>query len=152
MRLHTHRPLLLTCAIGICVSLPVVLAQNISPNSGKSSPARPQNVSSAAAGRAFLDRYCNKCHNERLKTAGLVLDQSDMEHLGANPEMWEKVVRKLRAGAMPPAGLPRPEEAAYDSFARYLEDRLDHEWIAHPNAGYPAAVHRLNRAEYANVI
>src|SRR5690242_18954336 len=140
MRLHTHRPLLLTCAIGICVSLPVERAQNISPNSGKSSPARPQNVSSAAAGRAFLDRYCNKCHTERLKTAVLALDQSDMEHLAAFSEMWEKVISKLRAGAMPPAGLPRPEEAAYHSFARYLTDRIDHVWIAHPNAGYLAAV------------
>src|SRR5947208_1541020 len=81
-----------------------------------------KNVWPAAAGRAFLDRYCTACHNERLKTAGLVLDTSDVEHLGKNPEMWEKVVRKLRAGAMPPAGLPRPDNVSYDSFANYLEN------------------------------
>ena len=120
----------------------------------QSSPAGTSTVvpSKTFNGRAVLDRYCTGCHNTRLKTAGLLLDQADVDHPGSNPELWEKVVRKLRSGAMPPAGLPRPDKGAYDSFASYLESTLDQEWIAHPNPGYPAAVHRLNRIEYVNAI
>src|SRR5258705_8132204 len=73
-------------------------------------------ASPAATQRALLNRYCVTCHNEKLKTAGLMLDKVDVEHVSASAEVWEKVVRKLRTGAMPPAGMPRPEKAAYDSF------------------------------------
>ena len=57
------------------------------------------------------------CHNEKLRTAELALDQKDVENISESAEMWEKVVRKLRTGQMPPAGMPRPDQAAYDSFA-----------------------------------
>src|SRR6266481_2220812 len=70
--------------------------------------------SAAASQRALLNRYCVTCHNEKLKTAGLLLDKMDVEHVSAGAEVWEKVVRKLRTGAMPPAGMPRPDKAAYD--------------------------------------
>src|ERR1700676_3010435 len=105
----------------------------------------------ASAQRALLDRYCVTCHNEKLKTAGLMLDKMDVEHVTVNPEVWEKVIRKLRTSPMPPAGTPRPDEAAYDGFATYLETALDSAAAAKPNPGRPA-VHRLNRAEYSNAI
>ena len=113
-------------------------------------PSNP-NPSPAAIQRALLNRYCVTCHNEQLKTAGLMLDQIDVERVSDGAEVWEKVVRKLRTGAMPPTGMPRPDQAAYDSFAAYLESGLDRAAAAKPNAGRPS-VHRLNRAEFANSI
>ena len=101
--------------------------------------------------RAVLNRYCVTCHNEKLKTADLMLDKADVEKVGDAAPVWEKVVRKLRTGAMPPAGMPRPDQATNNSFAAYLETALDSASSAQPNPGRPA-VHRLNRAEYANAI
>jgi len=119
-------------------------------------PAAGQQASSTSpsAGssqRTLLNRYCVTCHNEKLKTAGLMLDKMDVENVSDGAETWEKVVRKLRTGAMPPVGLPRPDQAAYDSLATYLETALDSAALAKPNPGRPG-VHRLNRAEYTNAI
>src|SRR5580698_8222212 len=73
-------------------------------------------VKGASQGQAVLDRYCITCHNEKLKTAGLMLDKLDFAHPGPNAETWEKVVRKVRAGMMPPGGAPRPDRATMDAF------------------------------------
>ena len=101
--------------------------------------------------RAILNRYCVTCHNEKLKTAGLMLDTMDVEKVSEGAAVWEKVVRKLRTAAMPPAGMPRPDQPTYDSFATYLETELDRAAAAKPNPGRPA-IHRLNRTEYTNAI
>ena len=101
--------------------------------------------------RALLDQYCVTCHNERLKTAGLLLDRSDVGHVGARPETWEKVVRKLRSGAMPPPGRRRPDAPTLDAFVTWLETELDREAAARPNPGRPAD-HRLNQFEYDNAV
>jgi hypothetical protein len=101
--------------------------------------------------RPTLNRYCVTCHNERLRTAGLALDKLDLTSLYESGEVWGKVVRKLRSGAMPPAGLPRPDAATYDALASWLESALDRAEAANPNPGRPL-LHRLNRAEYANAI
>ncbi|MGH9784752.1 MAG: DUF1587 domain-containing protein, partial [Terriglobia bacterium] len=118
-------------------------------------PAAGQQASSAAPPAsqygAVLSRYCVTCHNERLKTADLLLDKANVENLGAAPEIWEKVVKKLRARAMPPQGMPRPDEATYASFVGYLETSLNAAAAAKPNPGR-SADHRLNRSEYANAI
>jgi Protein of unknown function (DUF1592)/Protein of unknown function (DUF1588)/Protein of unknown function (DUF1585)/Protein of unknown function (DUF1587)/Protein of unknown function (DUF1595)/Planctomycete cytochrome C len=103
------------------------------------------------ADRALLDQYCVTCHNQRAKTAGLMLDSFDPSHAGDNAEIWEKVVRKIRAGMMPPNGAPRPTRVTLDAFAASLEDQLDRAAAAHPQPGAPG-LHRLNRTEYANVI
>src|SRR5262245_17600741 len=84
-------------------------------------PPQPALRLQAAQHAGVLNRYCVTCHNARLKTGGLVLDTGDLEHAGERPELWEKVVRKLRTGTMPPAGSPRPEPAAYDALASWLE-------------------------------
>ena len=105
----------------------------------------------AAQARAFLDRHCIACHNERLRTANLLLDTADVSHIAAGAETWEKVVRKLRSGAMPPPGRRRPEPAALDSFATWLETELDREAAARPNPGR-VVDHRLNRFEYGHAI
>ncbi len=101
--------------------------------------------------RAVLDRYCVTCHNQRLRTADLALDTMDPALVGDHPAAWEQVVRKLRTGAMPPAGRPRPEPAAYAAVAATLETALDRVAAADPNPGR-TTVHRLNRREYANAV
>src|SRR5579862_5236982 len=108
-------------------------------------------VLGASTNRKALDQYCVTCHNQRLKTGGLALDTLDAANVPAGAEVWEKVVRKLRAGAMPPVGMPRPDQATYHSLIAWLETELDHAAAAHPNPGRPV-LHRLNRAEYANAI
>jgi hypothetical protein len=106
----------------------------------------------AASHRAVLNKYCVTCHNDRLRTAELTLQNADLVDLGRNAALWEKVVRKLRGSAMPPAGSPRPDTATYDAVAAFLEEGLDEAAATKPNPGRPAAFHRLNRTEYRNVI
>jgi len=98
-----------------------------------------------------INTYCVSCHNEKLKTAELMLDKADLKNVPQGAAVWEKVIRKLRAGTMPPLGLPRPDAKVYDAFASSLETSLDRAALAHPNPGRPA-LHRLNRAEYQNAI
>ena len=105
----------------------------------------------AAPERDLLDRYCVACHNERLRTAGLLLDRIDIEQVAANAEVLEKVVRKLRGGQMPPAGRPRPDAAAVETFVTALETALDRAGALAPNPGRVAS-RRLNRVEYVNAI
>src|SRR5215467_12845498 len=101
--------------------------------------------------RDLLNRYCVTCHNEKLKTAGLTLDRADADRVGSNIEVWEKVAHKLRGGAMPPPGLPRPDRSTLDAFVTHLESELDHDAAAHPDPGRPLE-HRLNQFEYSNAI
>jgi Protein of unknown function (DUF1592)/Protein of unknown function (DUF1588)/Protein of unknown function (DUF1585)/Protein of unknown function (DUF1587)/Protein of unknown function (DUF1595)/Planctomycete cytochrome C len=106
---------------------------------------------SLASERAVLDKYCVTCHNQKLKTAGLMLDKLDLAHVSENAEPWEKVVRKLRAGMMPPSGMPRPNAATYEALTVALENELDRAAAAHPHLPVPG-VHRVNRTEYSNAI
>src|ERR1044071_7568477 len=100
----------------------------------------------AVSPRAVLDQYCVTCHNEKLKTAGLMLDKADLNDVGAHTDSWEKVLRKLRSGEMPPPGRPRPDAATYASMTAFLEKALDTAAAARPNPGR-VAVQRLNRTE-----
>ncbi len=105
-----------------------------------------------SSARALLDEYCVRCHNERLQTAGLDLDAADTEHIGLAADVWERAVRKLRARAMPPAGAPRPDEAAYEGLVDYLEAELDRHALADPDPGRTDTFRRLNRTEYQNAV
>src|SRR6202043_1268801 len=89
----------------------IVLAGVTYLQAARQEPASPE-APPATTQRALLNRYCVTCHNEKLKTAGLMLDKMDVEHVGAGAEVWEKVIKKLRTYAMPPAGLPRPDKGA----------------------------------------
>src|SRR5215831_2772516 len=100
---------------------------------------------------ALINQYCITCHNQRAKVGGLTLDTLDYEHLDKDAATWEKVVRKIKTGMMPPSGVRRPERQALDAFANEVEKRLDAAATRNPNPG-TAALHRLNRTEYANVI
>src|SRR5579863_3720775 len=112
-------------------------------------PADGPSVTSPIQG--LVNQYCVTCHNQRLKTGGLTLEQLDVAQIPAQAEMWEKVIRKLRSGTMPPAGVRRPDRATYDATASWLEQQIDQAASTHPFAGKPA-IHRLNRTEYANAI
>jgi mono/diheme cytochrome c family protein len=103
----------------------------------------------AAAQRQLLDQYCVTCHNARLKTANLLLDQLDLTRLGEHVEVAEKVIRRVRAGLMPPSGVKRPEQASLDRLAAWMERAVD--TSAPPHLPAPG-LHRLNRTEYANAI
>ena len=98
--------------------------------------------------RALLDQYCVTCHNQRARTANITFDTMDLAELPSHADVWEKVVRKLRGGMMPPPGMPRPGQAAVDGFVSWLVRSLDEAAAANPNPGR-VALHRLNRAEYA---
>jgi hypothetical protein len=100
---------------------------------------------------ALVAKYCAGCHSQRLKTGGVVLEGLDPANAGANPGIWERVLRQVSSGLMPPAGLPRPDKAAVTSFAKRLEESLDRAAAAKPDPGAPMP-HRLNRVEYSNAI
>jgi len=100
----------------------------------------------------LVDRYCVGCHSERLRTGGLALSTVELGDVGAHAEVWEKVAGKLRSGAMPPAGLPRPDGATYDRVAGLLEGELDLAAQSRPNPGPLPLLYRLTRTEYRNAI
>ena len=102
----------------------------------------------AATQRTLLDTYCVGCHNSRMRAGGLLLDEYNLDRLAKEPEVGEKVVRKLRAGMMPPSGARRPSDGELLGFITSLEDALDRAEVKPPAPG----LHRLNRTEYANVI
>jgi mono/diheme cytochrome c family protein len=107
-------------------------------------------VADAEGARGVIARYCTTCHNERTKTGGLALDGLDLTRVADHADVWEAVVRKLRTGVMPPAGMPRPDRAVGSSLAFWLEAELNSAARA-PRPGRPL-LRRLNRAEYANVV
>ena len=104
--------------------------------------------------RAVVDRYCVTCHNDRLQTGGLSLAATsvDADDPSRHADVWERVIGKLRTGAMPPPGRPRPDAATYDAIATQLETAIDRAAAANPNPGRTSTVHRLNRTEYRNAI
>ena len=119
------------------------------PAPAKPAPAKPVAASPAPtqSHKATLDRYCVTCHSDRLKTAGLTLESIDTANIAGAPDVWEKVVRKVRVGMMPPQGSPAPDAASRAALVSWLTGELDAHAAAHPDPGRPL-VHRLNRAEY----
>jgi len=118
---------------------------------GAQDAPRPVAADGPAEVRATLDKYCVSCHNDRTKTGGLTLVGLDVGGAAAHADVWEKVVRKVRVGMMPPQGAPHPDSAAQQTLVSFLTDTLDRAAGAAPNPGRPL-VHRLNRTEYANAV
>ena len=134
-------------------TLVAVHVSDVSAQGQRRSTQVPSDTSSATRAelRPTLDKYCVSCHNDRLKTADLTLQGADIDLVGAHPDVWEKVARKLRTHEMPPPGRPRPDASTYSALATQLETALDKASAASPNPGR-VAVHRLNRTEYANAV
>ena len=114
--------------------------------------AGQQESGAGVDGQALVDRYCVTCHNDRLETGGFSFEPLDVADVAAHPEAWEKVVRKLRAGAMPPRPRPRPDQETYDGFRAWIEGQLDAAAAAELNPGRTETFHRLSRTEYRNAV
>jgi mono/diheme cytochrome c family protein len=130
-----------------CCALAIVSSDARAAARQAAQPATPQ----ASSQQSVLNQYCITCHNSRAKTAGLALDALNLEQVGRDAETWEKVVRKVRTGMMPPSGARRPERQVLDGLASDLETRLDRAGVVDAGLEGPA-LHRLNRTEYANAI
>ena len=111
----------------------------------------PEPTPGQPAPAAVLKTYCVTCHNDRAKTGGLTFEHADLTDIPKGAPTWEKLIRKVRAGMMPPPGMPRPDKATLDSFSAFFETSLDQAAVLKPQPGR-ATVHRLNRTEYANAI
>ena len=136
--------------VGMVLSFLVLATATIAvPRASQTAQAPARTV--ATAQRALLDQYCVTCHNQQLKTAGLMLDKADLNDIPGGAETWEKVVMKLRSAMMPPLSRPKPDQASIDSMVSLLETSLDKASAAKPNPGR-ASLHRLNRTEYGNAI
>jgi len=103
------------------------------------------------AHNAVIDKYCMGCHNDRSKSGGMSLANVDVTHPADHTGQLEKVALKLRAGMMPPPGMPRPDAATASALVATIEETIDKEALARPNPGRPV-LHRLNQTEYANSI
>jgi len=129
---------------GLLAAGSVVLTQ------ARTSPGGP--AVAAAPPLAVVNRYCLSCHDEDHEKGGLVLEKYLPDDVSRHPEVWEKVVRKLRARQMPPVGKRRPDDATYDAVIASLETSLDRASAAHPNPGRTATIRRLTRTEYQNAV
>jgi len=135
--------------VALIAVLPAVVARAQSDSAPKQAPNRVP--ISLAAERALIDQYCVGCHNQKAKIGGLALDELDLSRPGDHAETLEKVIRKLRAGMMPPAGAKRPDPATYEALASSIEKSVDQAAKVKP-AVVPPGVHRVNRVEYANSV
>ena len=136
-----------------------VIALTVAPQGVVSAAAQvaPKAVSATSANavaekRALLDKYCVGCHNARVQNGKMRLDNADVSKVGDHGETWERVVRKIRGGVMPPPGAPRPDKVAYDGMASWLESELDAVAVKRPDPGRTESLHRLNRTEYGNIV
>jgi hypothetical protein len=119
-----------------------------SPQPTPSAPARPD----PATLKQFASSYCFNCHDSDNKKGGLALDTISSKAIASDPDVWEKVVRKLSSRQMPPIGRTRPDDRTYDSIVATLEGELDRLAAAHPNPGRTPTLRRLNRTEYQNAV
>ena len=137
----------------LAIAATLALGAGVFGDAGVGATGGPANQAAllALSPRQVVQTYCVACHNDRIKTAGLSLENLDPAQVEGRAAIWEKVAHKLRTRTMPPQGRPRPDDAVYDALATTLETALDREAAAHPNPGRPA-IHRLNRTEYGNAV
>ena len=129
-------------------SPPAARTQSPAPVAPRASVAA---ASTPVPDRAFVDKYCASCHNDRAKTGGVTFQGLDPAEPGTHAELWERALLKMRGGMMPPQGMPRPDAPTFDGFIASLESTLDRQFFSHPDPGFKP-VHRLNRTEYGNAV
>jgi mono/diheme cytochrome c family protein len=138
-----------------CVAIILLVSAVSGSTVGQQTQSAPTNADSMAAQKAIVSQYCITCHSDKAKSAGMDsarkinFDTLDIAHVEKDAETWELIVRKMRAGMMPPSGLRRPEPVTYKAFITWLENELDRNSTPHTP---PPGMHRLNRTEYANVL
>ncbi|HSP70170.1 MAG TPA: DUF1587 domain-containing protein, partial [Bryobacteraceae bacterium] len=123
----------------------------LSSREGRTQVRQPQ-PDSKQASEVAVRQYCGGCHNEKLRTGGVVLDPAKLGQVANDAETWERAIKQLRARSMPPVPMPRPDAATYEKVASYLETELDRAAAAKPNPGDLPNLHRLTRTEYSNAI
>jgi len=132
-----------------------LLVQVYGKTGGRQSQSAVASSDQAAAQRAIINQYCSTCHSDKAKAAGMDsarkidFDRLDIAGVSRDAETWERVVRKLRAGMMPPSGIRRPDRETYKGLIAWLENELDRNAVTYTP---PPGLHRLNRTEYANVL
>ena len=139
-------------ALAASVWLGAVTLEQTNVLAAQSSPLTPAAINTQ---RAVFSQYCLTCHNQRMKQAGTVpvaFEGDALWDIGANAATWEKVVLKMRAGLMPPAGAPHPDKSVRGAFLGWLEGELDRAAATRPNPGRTEPFHRLNRTEYRNAV
>ena len=141
----------LALTVSVCIQ-ERASAQQPPPQAGAQASSSTGAAPPASNHRGVLDRYCVTCHNQKLKTAGLTLDQADVAHPDQGAEIWEKVIRKVRGGIMPPPNMPQPSVEERRALLSWLETSLDSVAEAKPNPGRTETLRRLNRTEYQNAI
>lgn len=138
-----------------CVAIISLVFVEYGQTTGQQRPDAAGGADAAAAQKALVTQYCMTCHSDKAKSAGMDsarkidFDQLDIAHVGKNAETWELIVRKLRAGMMPPSGMKRPDPATYKGLIAWLENELDKNAVTYTP---PPGLHRMNHTEYANVI
>lgn len=146
-----NRRFLLHGGVAVLSIVSVIYGQTGNPQRQAASATAP----ATTAPRAVLDQYCVSCHSDRAAAAGmdsarkLTIDKLDLALVRRDGEVWERIVRKMRAGMMPPVGTRRPDAATTKALITWLENELDRTAVPHLP---PPGIHRLNRTEYANVI
>src|SRR5215471_13492039 len=144
----------ISLVIGCIAIMSLVLAVYGQTTARPAQTAAPT-ADAVAAQKAIVSQYCLTCHSDKAKAAGMDsarkidFDSLDIANVSKDAETWERIVRKLRAGMMPPSGMKRPDAATYKGFITWLENELDRNAIVYTP---PPGLHRLNRTEYANVI
>jgi cytochrome c5 len=153
VKMPTALPSARALTMGLAVSaLFVSLGIQARPSAQQAVPPANGAQSASASHRRTIDRYCVTCHNQKLATAGLKLDEADVAHPATGAETWEKVVRKLRTGIMPPPNMPQPSAEDRRALLSWLETSLDNAAAVKPDPGRTESLRRLNRTEYQNAI
>ena len=137
---------------GLAGCLVVIAAIGVSADAVSQQSPFVASLPDASSQRALLDQYRVPCHNARARAGNLVLEGVDLVNLGPNAQTWEKVSEKLRMGAMPPPGRPRPDGQASQALVSYLETSLDRVAASNPDPGRTEVFHRLTRTEYQRAI
>jgi hypothetical protein len=131
----------------------IVVAILFASNIGE--PVRVVSAQQQVDARAFIKQYCLGCHSSQARRSGNVpvaFDTLDPSSVVRDAKTWEQVVRKMRAGVMPPSGMPRADKAVHERFLTFVEGELDRAARANPNPGRTEAFHRLNRQQYQNAV
>jgi mono/diheme cytochrome c family protein len=136
---------------GICLAVGAIVAGLGAPQARAQQPASQPAAEETPSPASLTEQYCLACHNDNLKTAGISLQRLNASDVSTDAYVWEKVLRKVSAGEMPPAGMPHPDQPAVAAFTSWLTDALDRAAEKNPDPGRPT-LHRLNRAEYSNAI
>jgi hypothetical protein len=142
-------------AAGVCIASAIAIAIGVAAFEAPVDVVPVVAAQQPVDTRAFMKQYCLNCHTQQAKQRGTVpvaLDDLETANIGRDARTWEQVVRKMRAGVMPPSGMPRADKATHERFLTFVEGELDRTARANPNPGRTEAFHRLNRTQYRNAV